>query len=162
MIVFSYRIQNFVTPIIESVRTPARITTYPTGRLFWGGAVPGTSCQATIAPSLREVLQQALAKRKPNTKKLTLPHNLCNRRNLRLKISLAPLCGLLSDGQKQCGSSTAPAVSEAEGERFRGASGIVFTQILLIKLFEEVNRCSVNAEKSERPLVRSEIVHGNS
>ena len=37
-----------VTPIIESVRTPARITPYPTGRLFWGGASPGTSCQATI------------------------------------------------------------------------------------------------------------------
>ncbi len=32
--VFSFRIRNFVTPIIESVRTPARITPYPTGRLF--------------------------------------------------------------------------------------------------------------------------------
>ena len=29
------------------------ITPYPTGRAFRGGAVPGTSCQATIAPSLR-------------------------------------------------------------------------------------------------------------
>src|ERR1700676_1882604 len=29
---------------------------------FWGGAVPGTSCQATIAPSLRDISQQALAK----------------------------------------------------------------------------------------------------
>src|SRR5580704_14034671 len=28
---------------------------------FWGGAVPGTSCQATIAPSLRDISQQALA-----------------------------------------------------------------------------------------------------
>ncbi len=27
------------------------ITPYPTGRAFRGGAVPGTSCQATIAPS---------------------------------------------------------------------------------------------------------------
>jgi len=35
---------NFVTPIIESARTPTRITPYPTGRLFWGGAVPGTFC----------------------------------------------------------------------------------------------------------------------
>jgi hypothetical protein len=26
----------------------------PTGRFFWGGAVPGTSCQATIGPSLRD------------------------------------------------------------------------------------------------------------
>jgi hypothetical protein len=34
---FGFRIRNFVTPIIESVRTPARITPYPTGRLFWGG-----------------------------------------------------------------------------------------------------------------------------
>jgi hypothetical protein len=57
----SFRIRNFVTPIIESVRTPARITPYPTGRLFWGDAVPGTSCQATIAPSLRDISQQALA-----------------------------------------------------------------------------------------------------
>src|SRR5580704_4047276 len=61
--VFSFCIRNFVTPIIESVRTPARITPYPTGRLFWGGTVPGTSCQATIAPSLRDISQQALASR---------------------------------------------------------------------------------------------------
>src|ERR1700724_4718167 len=59
---FSFRIRNFVTPIIESVRTPERITPYPTGRLFWGGAVPGTSCQATITPSLRDIPQQALAR----------------------------------------------------------------------------------------------------
>src|SRR5580704_9047686 len=58
---FSSLIRNFVTPIIESVPKPARITPYPTGRLFWGGAVPGTSCQATIAPSLRDISQQALA-----------------------------------------------------------------------------------------------------
>jgi hypothetical protein len=36
------------------VRIPARITPYPTGRLFWGGAVPGTSCLATISLSLRD------------------------------------------------------------------------------------------------------------
>ena len=29
-----FRIRNFVTPIIESVRTPARITPFPTGRHF--------------------------------------------------------------------------------------------------------------------------------
>ena len=58
--VFSFDNRNFVTPIIESVRKPARITPYPTGRLFWGDAVPGTSCQATIAPSLRDISQQAL------------------------------------------------------------------------------------------------------
>jgi hypothetical protein len=26
----------------------------PTGRFFWGGAVPGTSCQATIGPSFQD------------------------------------------------------------------------------------------------------------
>src|SRR6202044_1309030 len=62
---FSYR--NFVTPIIESVRTPARITPYPTGRPFWGGAIPGTSCQATIALS-RDILQQALARMNQKSK----------------------------------------------------------------------------------------------
>jgi hypothetical protein len=59
---FSFRIRNFNTPIIESVRTSARITSYPTGRLLWGGAVPGTLCQATIAQSLRDISQQALTK----------------------------------------------------------------------------------------------------
>jgi hypothetical protein len=32
---FSFPIRNFLTPIMESVRTPARIKPYPTGRLFW-------------------------------------------------------------------------------------------------------------------------------
>jgi hypothetical protein len=32
---FGYRTRSFVTPIIESVRTPARIRPYPTGRVFW-------------------------------------------------------------------------------------------------------------------------------
>jgi hypothetical protein len=32
----------------------ARIIPYPTGRLPWAGAVPGTACQATIASSLRD------------------------------------------------------------------------------------------------------------
>ena len=40
----------------------APIIPYPAGRLFWGGAVPGTSCQATIAPSLRDISQQASAR----------------------------------------------------------------------------------------------------
>src|SRR5580704_12486937 len=64
---FSFLIRNFVTPIIESVPKPARITPYPTGRLFWGGAVPGTSCQATIAPSLRDISQQHLARQERYT-----------------------------------------------------------------------------------------------
>src|ERR1700722_12366523 len=58
----SFYIRNFVTSIVESVRTPARITPYPTGRLFWVAPVPGTSCQATIVPSLRDISQQALAR----------------------------------------------------------------------------------------------------
>jgi hypothetical protein len=45
---------------IESVRT-SRIRPYPAGRFIWGGAVPGTSCQATIAPTLRDISQLALA-----------------------------------------------------------------------------------------------------
>ena len=35
--------------------------TVPYGTALWGGAVPGTSCQATIAPSLRDISQQTLA-----------------------------------------------------------------------------------------------------
>jgi hypothetical protein len=51
-----------VIPIVESVRTPAPITPYPTGRLVGGGDIPGTSCQATIAPSLRDISQYASAR----------------------------------------------------------------------------------------------------
>jgi hypothetical protein len=47
-------IRNFVTAIIESVRTPCTNQTVPYGTALLGGAVPGTSCQATIAPSLRD------------------------------------------------------------------------------------------------------------
>jgi len=36
--------------------------TVPYGTALLGGAFPGTSCQATIAPSLRDVLPQALAR----------------------------------------------------------------------------------------------------
>src|SRR5208337_2671108 len=36
--------------------------TVPYGTALWGGAVPGTSCQATIAPSLRDISQQAPTK----------------------------------------------------------------------------------------------------
>src|ERR1700733_1117280 len=42
-------------------RTPAPIRPCPTGRLLRGGAFPGTSCQATIVPSLRDISQQSLA-----------------------------------------------------------------------------------------------------
>jgi hypothetical protein len=43
----------------ESMRTLAtRSYPYPTGR-FGQGTLPGTSCQATIAPSLRDISQQA-------------------------------------------------------------------------------------------------------
>jgi hypothetical protein len=45
---------RLIVPILESVRIPARIRPCPTGRLFWGGAVPGTSCLATIVLSLRD------------------------------------------------------------------------------------------------------------
>jgi hypothetical protein len=47
------------TNATQSVPTPAPITPYPTGRLSWGGGFPGTSCQASIAPSLRDFSQLA-------------------------------------------------------------------------------------------------------
>ena len=50
----SRRVRYDRAQLIPEVFLVARITPYPTGRLFWGGAVPGTSCQATIAPSLRD------------------------------------------------------------------------------------------------------------
>src|SRR6267142_1909919 len=54
------RIRNSAAPIIESVphlhKSPV-----PYGTALLGGAVPGTSCQATIAPSLPDISQQALA-----------------------------------------------------------------------------------------------------
>src|SRR5271166_3031540 len=59
--VFSFRIRNFVTPIIESGAHTCTNHTVHYGTVLWGGAVPGTSCQATIAPSLRDISQQALA-----------------------------------------------------------------------------------------------------
>ena len=40
----------------------------------WGGAVPGTSCQATIAPSLRDISQQALIKLNSLYADTFLPH----------------------------------------------------------------------------------------
>src|SRR5271165_601578 len=46
--VFSFSVQNSVTPIIESVRTPARITPYPTGRLF--GVAIGVGTKVGFAP----------------------------------------------------------------------------------------------------------------
>jgi hypothetical protein len=52
-------LENFVPPIFESVHTPARIIPYPTGRPFWGGGAPGTSCQATIMLSLRDEIHSA-------------------------------------------------------------------------------------------------------
>src|ERR1700737_362547 len=63
---FSFRARNFVTPIIESVRTPARITPYPTGRFFWGGAVPRHFVPGYDRTVLRDVSQQALASQHRN------------------------------------------------------------------------------------------------
>src|ERR1700735_2179560 len=44
---------QYCNHLIE-VRASARIRPYPTGRLLLGWQVPGTSCQATIALSLRD------------------------------------------------------------------------------------------------------------
>jgi hypothetical protein len=47
--------RNFVTPIIESrCAHSCKNQTVPYGTALWIGDVPGTSCQATIAPSLRD------------------------------------------------------------------------------------------------------------
>jgi hypothetical protein len=52
---FHIRTSSFNTAITESkCGTPARIRPYPTGRLLLGRPFPGTSCQATIALSLRD------------------------------------------------------------------------------------------------------------
>src|ERR1700731_2803338 len=62
---FSFRIRNFVTPIVESVRTPARITPYPTGRLFWEALSQALRARLRSVLSLRDALadfsQQPLA-----------------------------------------------------------------------------------------------------
>ena len=51
---------NIVTPINRIGAHTCPNHTVPYGTALWGGAVPGTSCQATIAPSLRDISQQAL------------------------------------------------------------------------------------------------------
>jgi hypothetical protein len=56
----SRRVRYDRAQLIQNGRAPARITPYPTGRLFWGGVVPGTSCLATIVLS-RDISQQPLA-----------------------------------------------------------------------------------------------------
>src|SRR5580704_16924352 len=57
----SRRVRYDRAQLIQNGCTPARITPYPTGRLFWGGVVPGTSCQATITSSLRDISQPPLS-----------------------------------------------------------------------------------------------------
>jgi len=41
--------------------------TVPYGTALWGGAAPGTSCQATIVLSLRDISQQALSRPEPES-----------------------------------------------------------------------------------------------
>src|SRR6185312_15530326 len=55
------RARDFVTPIRIGAHTCAN-QTVPYGTALLGWRVPGTSCQATIAPSLRDIWQQALAR----------------------------------------------------------------------------------------------------
>ena len=64
----SFVFQDFVIPIIESVRSSAHLhESYRTLRDgCLDGAVPGTSCQATIAPSLRDISQWARGEKSPN------------------------------------------------------------------------------------------------
>ncbi len=53
---FCSDLRNLVTPILQSPNRsahPGKNQTVPYGTAPWGGDVPGTSCQATIALSLR-------------------------------------------------------------------------------------------------------------
>src|SRR5208337_1633768 len=69
--------------------------TVPYGTALWGGAVPGTSCQATIAPSLRDISQQALS---PGTGNCCLGAHIAAERERQAKTDacLVPLCPLAS------------------------------------------------------------------
>src|ERR1700675_579846 len=53
--VFSFRIPNFRHSNHRIGAHTCTNQTVPYGTALWGGAVPGTSCQATIAPSLRDI-----------------------------------------------------------------------------------------------------------
>src|ERR1700730_7764514 len=73
---FRFRVRKFCHSNHRTARTPARIKPYPTGRLFsGGGAIPGTSYQATIASSLRDISQQDLAALPLHHARLSLPTN---------------------------------------------------------------------------------------
>src|ERR1700722_1711065 len=68
--------ENFVTPIIERrahLRESNR--TLRDGSFLGGGAIPGTSYQATIASSLRDISQQDLAALPLHHARLSLPTN---------------------------------------------------------------------------------------
>jgi hypothetical protein len=57
------RLESFEIPYFDpsiTNRWPHLHEPYHALRFFWDGALPGTSCQATIASSLRDISQQAL------------------------------------------------------------------------------------------------------
>jgi len=58
-----HKFEAFYRCAIESMRIPLLITPYPNGTALWGRRCPGTSCQATIVPCLRDISKQALASR---------------------------------------------------------------------------------------------------
>jgi hypothetical protein len=71
---FPFYPSNLVTPIIEPVGTLARITPYPTGRLFWGGAVPRhfvPGYDRTVPPG--HISQQLLARRSTGAIRVPFP-----------------------------------------------------------------------------------------
>jgi hypothetical protein len=62
--VAQHKFEAFYHCAITSNRVGAHTDTdhtVPYGTALWGGAFPGTSCQATIVLSLRDISQQALA-----------------------------------------------------------------------------------------------------
>ena len=68
----------------------------------------------------------------------------------------------LPHGQEHRGGPAAPSVAEAKGERLRRTGGVVLAKIGLEKLFEQINRTGVDAEKSQRPPIRRKEVDRDS
>jgi hypothetical protein len=67
---FPFTFETSVTPIIESVRPPARIRPYPTGRLFWVALSLALRARLRSVLSLRDT---ALSAERPNSRPKVYP-----------------------------------------------------------------------------------------
>jgi hypothetical protein len=82
-----HQLEAFYHCAITSNRIDAHTDTdhtVPYGTALWGGAVPGTSCQATIVLSLRDISQQALAS--SSGKEANFIPSMCHRRSSRAQL----------------------------------------------------------------------------